>query len=771
MNNPLILIVIFYILGIIIGKTVAFPLWFVLLLILFSIGFLLYGIIKNINTHYFFIILFFLIGLLNIQIRNLPPPKDDISNFPNSKYSTIIGRIADEPRFKEDKAFFTLDVEKVNDKNVSGLLSVVSKRSRLEYGDKIDLKGKLEGIDDLTNPGILSYAQYLKNRGIRCRVRSPRAPPKVIGHGGDFFKKLSINLKNRLMLIPQKTLPEPYSTLLSSIVFGTKAAKAPREIKDTYKRAGVAHLLVASGMHLGILVGVCLFLVRSLRLPLWLGILITSAVNIFYALMTGAGPSILRAAIMAEIMLVGLLFEKEKEVYTSMAIAAFLILLFNPKVLFEVGFQLSFAATWALVYVAPVMNERINDKMPKALSSLVSVAIAPVLATVPITLFHFSQTSIVGVLTNILLLPWIGFVVILGFVSTVLGSIFLPLGELINGANLILLWIAHQIVSSLASFPFAMLYLAPPKFPLVIGYYTALVLGAEVVRRGKIPKLNRFRLITLALVVVCVLLWNTALSSPIKGLTITVLDVGQGDSILIEAPSGKKILVDGGEEKMGERIVIAYLQKRGINKLDMVILTHPHEDHVGGLRPLLQKIKVGTVLDPGAPYNTRSYRLFKELIRRNKIKHLTARAGQMISFGKEVRAKILHPMSPFLENINDVSIVFRLRYKDFTMMFTGDNEKEGEEQILARFFPDLLDSDILKVGHHGSRTSTSDYFLDAVNPQIAVISCGRRNKFRHPHKSTLQKLRGRGINIYRTDKHGAVVIKTDGERIRVIVSK
>jgi competence protein ComEC len=662
-------------------------------------------------------------------------------------------------------------VGKVNDLKATGFLSVISKASQLEYGDKVEIKGKIEEIEDLSNPGILSYSDYLRNKGIRCRMRSSRSPPKVLGHGGNFLKKLSINLKNRLMLIPQKTLPEPYSTLLASIVFGTKAAQAPKEIKETYKRAGVAHLLVASGMHLGILVGVCLFLVRSLRLPLWLGILITSAVNIFYALMTGAGPSILRAAIMAEIMLVGLLVEREKEVYTSLALAAFLILLFNPRYLFEVGFQLSFAATWAMVYVAPVINERIKGYVPKYVSSLVSIAIAPVLATVPITLFHFSQTSLIGVLTNILLLPWIGMVVVLGFVATVLGAVFLPLGELINGANLLLLWTAHNIVSGLAALPFAMVFLAPPKIPLVAGYYLALVGFVEVLRRGKFPSFDRFRLSIVILAVISVFLWNAALSETLKGLTITVLDVGQGDSILLECPSGKRILVDGGEEKMGERVVVPYLQKRGINKLDMVILTHPHEDHLGGLRPLLQKIKVGRVLDPGFSYNTRSYRIFKELIKKNKIKYELARAGQVIKFGKEVRARILHPTLPFMENVNDASVAFNLIYNNFSMMFTGDNEKEGEEKILEIFPEDFLSASVLKVGHHGSSTSTSDHFLDAVNPRLAIISCGRRNKFRHPHKSTVQRLKTRRIKTYRTDKDGAVVIKTDGNNINIDISK
>jgi competence protein ComEC len=758
--NPAILITIAYILGIVSADNLIIVFIFLFLL-------LAYIYVKKFNFAVLIFATFFVIGFVSLQIRNLPLPKSDVSNFPKWKPSTIIGRIDDEPRFNEDKVFLTLKVDKVNDRQSTGFLSVISKASTIKYGDKIELKGKIEEIEDLSNPGILSYSDYLRNKGITCRVRSTRAPPRVLGHGGNLLKKLSINLKNRLMIVPLKTLPEPYSTLLASIVFGTKAAKAPKEIKDTYKKAGVAHLLVASGMHLGILVGVCLFLVRSLRLPLWLGILITSAVNIFYALMTGAGPSILRAAIMAEIMLVGLLFEKEKEVYTSMALAAFLILLFRPKCLFEVGFQLSFAATWALVYIAPVINEKIKGRLPRAVSSLISVAIAPVLATVPITLFHFSQTSVVGVLTNILLLPWIGFVVVLGFISTVLGSLFLPLGEIINGANLILLWIAHNIVSGLASFPFAMVYLAPPKFPIVFGYYLALVGMVEVVRRGRFPRLDKFRISVVVLLVAGIFLWNAALSSAIKGLTITVLDVGQGDSIFIEFPSGKKVLVDGSEEKMGERVIVPYLQKRGINRLDMVILSHPHEDHLGGLRPLLKKIKVGTVMDPGAAYNTRSYMIFKELIKRNKIKYQIGRAGQIIKFEKNIKAYILHPSLPFFENINNNSIVFNLKYRNFSMLFTGDNEEEGEERILEMYPESAVFSKILKVGHHGSSTSTSDHFLDAVDPQIVVISCGRRNKFRHPHPSTLKKLDAQGIKTYRTDQRGAIVINTDGRKVSI----
>ncbi len=772
MNRPLIRITIAYILGITVAKAIDFPVLFSFLMIILFLGLSVSFILARKNIRFLILGLFLLTGLLNLQIRNLPPPKTDISHLPKNEHVTVIGVVDDEPRLIEDRIFFTLRVSQVGQQKTTGLVSIISKAGDFEYGDKVEISGKLEELESLSNPGILSYADYLKNKGISYQIRSSRSPPEVLARGGgNPLKRVSIALKNKLIVVPQKTLPEPYSTLLSSIVFGSRAAKASADIKETYKRAGVAHLLVASGMHLGILIGVCLFLVRSTRLPLWPGVLLTTMVNFLYAAMTGFGPSILRAAIMAEIMLVGLLFEREKEVYTSLALAAFIILLFSPKYLFEVGFQLSFAATWSLVYVAPVINERLKAFVPSSMSITLSAAMAPVLTSVPITLFHFSQASLVAVFTNVLLLPWVGVIVILGFVSTVLGAVFLPLGELVNGSNLVLLWVANRIVITLASLPFAQVFMPPPKLPLIIGYYAGLAGMVEVFRRGRFPELSKFRLMVICLAVIGILFLNAAFSNPSKGLIVTILDVGQGDSILIETPSGRKMLVDAGEKKMGERVVVPFLRKKGISKLDMVVLTHPHEDHVGGLPAVLDNIRVDTVLDPGFIYRSKSYQRFLDLIERNKIKYHLARAGQVIDFA-QVKAQILHPTSAFLEgedcNINSSSVVFRMHYGKFSMLFTGDNEKEGEERILESCI-NSLPSTILKVGHHGSRTSTSALFLEAVNPEIAVISCGKHNKFKHPHKATLEKLKGKGN--FRTDRDGAIIIKSDGKRFSVKTSK
>jgi len=767
MINPLVLITLAYVAGIIIGNILNLPIFISFLSFGLVLSLFLWQILAKKDAKFMLIFFFILLGLINFQYRSLPPPKNDVSNLPKGQVVTLVGQVDDEPRTIEDKAFFTLKVKQANGSMATGLVSVITKDSGSQYGDEIEVKGKLEDIDGLANPGLLSFADFLERKGIHCRLLAVRSPPKVISQGrGNHFKRLSIALKNRLIIVPQKTLPEPYATLLSSIVFGSRAAKTPADIKEAYKRAGVAHLLVASGMHLGILIGVCLFLVKSSKLPLWLGVLITTAVNFLYAMMTGFGPSILRAAIMAEIVLIGLLFEREKEVYTSLALAALIILLVNPKYLFDVGFQLSFGATLSLVYLAPVIHEKLKIWLPQAVAVVVSASIAPVLVSIPITLYHFSQASLIGVITNVLLLPWIGLVVVFGFVATVLGSIYLPLGELINGANLILLWLAHRLITLLASLPFAQMFSAPPSLAMVFGYYLGLIGAVEVVRRGHWPKMNKFRSVVIVLVIVGLMLWHGAATFAVKGLTITMLDVGQGDAILIESPSGERMLIDGGERKMGQKIIVPFLRKQGINELDLVILTHPHEDHLGGLHAVLENIKVKRILEPGFNYNSQSYRRFLALVKKNRIKYSIARAGQTIGLGSDVRGNILHPSYLHQEdeaNVNNWSVVMRLCYGKFSIMLTGDNEKEGEHRILEIYPEASLASTILKTGHHGSSTSTSPEFLETVSPQVAVISCGKRNKFRHPHKNTLKGLNETGIKVFRTDENGAITIRSDGQ--------
>jgi competence protein ComEC len=289
---------------------------------------------------------------------------------------------------------------------------------------------------------------------------------------------------------------------------------------------------------------------------------------------------------------------------------------------------------------------------------------------------------------------------------------------------------------------------------------------------------------------------------------MTAIDVGQGDSILLEMPGGQKVLIDGGgkeqpfdspstryastssaqaarsgfaqgkgpdayeEDKTGSNIVVPFLHSKGINELDMVILSHPHDDHCGGLVSVLQKMKVDSVLDSGQSADTYNYRMFLSLIKQNHIKYDLGRAGQILNFG-DVKGYVVWPMDPLLEGTssdpNNNSIVIRFVYGRTSFLLPGDLGPEGESALLAQNWN--LSSDVLKIGHHGSSTSSSPEFLDAVSPRYAVMSVGANNRYHLPSEKTLQRFEERGIPIYRTDMNGAVMVSSDGNNIDVHTAK
>lgn len=581
------------------------------------------------------------------------------------------------------------------------------------------------------------------------------------------------SLNVHFMSVLQKTMPAPYDALLGSVVFGTSVSPLDPDLKESYKKVGLVHLLVASGTQVSILIGVCLAVIRFCKIPLGLGVLLASMINLVFALMTGCGPSIVRAAIMGETALVGLLFGKEGEIYTSLGLSALILMIFDPLIIFDLGFQLSFAATWGLVYLAKKIEgwlgtfPRFQSGILSIFPPVISVSLAPILATTPITLYNFNQFSVAALLVNTIVMPWVEILTVLGFVSTALGAVFLPAALILNGALLLVLKLFNEIVYTFSAVPGACLYFPAPPFFWVLIYYAGLVAIVE----GLLNKKN-LKLAILFLAVAFV--WTAAFSptAAIKGLTVSVIDVGQGDSILVESPSGRTMLIDGGPKykrgDAGRRYVLPYLHKKGINKLDIVVLTHPHDDHVGGLPSVLKDLPVGLVLDSGQPHTSRAYLDFLQIVDRKKIPYKLARAGQEIDLGGGVKGEVLNPQEPFIEEsaLNNNSVVIRLVFGKIAIMLTGDMEKEGEYRVLG--LGAGLGSQVLKVGHHGSRTSSSTEFLEAVQPKVALISVGIKNKFHHPHPSTIKRFEELGIKAYRTDLNGTIVVSTDGERYTIL---
>jgi len=581
----------------------------------------------------------------------------------------------------------------------------------------------------------------------------------------EFFPQI----REKFVSVPQKLLPKPYSQLLGSMIFGSKVALPPEEAKEAFRKTGTIHLLVASGLHLSILMGSLINLFRFLSLPNKIGSAFALILGFLYVLMVGAGASIVRAFIMAGMSLFANLLERENDSLSALSFAALILLIITPHNIFKIGFQLSFAATFALLYAAPIFEKTFSEKIPKIIRVALSVSLAPYIFTMPIIFYNFSQISVVAVLVNALIISWVGYVIILGFCAIILGSIFLSVAYIFSGVLFFLLFALNSLVFLFSSIPFASFNIGAPNLVIIFMYYSGVFAIISMMNKKQAYKFNKSHLLVIVLAIASIFVWQASTDEfqflVEKELNITVIDVGQGDSIFISTPSDKKILIDGGNGYAGRCVVLPFLRKSGVNKLDVVILTHPHSDHVGGFKEILSQIKVDLVLDSGQAHTSNYYMNFLKLIEKNKIKYKVARAGDTLDFYDGVTADILGPFDPLLvgtnSDLNNNSIVLKLGYDKFSMLFTGDLEEAGEKRLITNGAN--LNSDVLKVGHHGSKTSCSKEFLDRVRPEAAVISVGAKNKFGHSSMSVIDNLKFIGAKVFRTDNDGSIIIKTNGK--------
>ncbi|MGH2348292.1 MAG: DNA internalization-related competence protein ComEC/Rec2, partial [bacterium] len=534
------------------------------------------------------------------------------------------------------------------------------------------------------------------------------------------------------------------------------------------------HVLVVSGAQVALVVGTILWVGRFVRAPPRPAAVTAAGAVAFFALMTGWVPSVGRATVMALVGVAASLLRRDRDAYTSLAAAALVLLIAEPALLADLGFQLSFAATWGLLYVAPALAGRIMVG-PRWLRSLLSMTAGAQLAVLPLLAYHVGRISIAGFVANLLVVPIVGVLVPVGFAAAGLGLAAPALG---GAALAILRPVLGLLISTAELFgraPGATVAVLPPDVLTTAAMYAVLIGLTEAVR-GAI-RVTKMRVLTGGCAVLAAMLWMQAATASPGRLVITVLDVGQGDAILIQTPGGAAMLIDGGGDlegrptgyDIGEQRVVPALRRLGVRALDVVALSHPHEDHAGGLVAVLKNFRVGLVLDAGVPHPAPGYVALLRWIERTHIPYRLARRGMRLDLGDGVSVTVLHPEEPLLvgtgSDANLNSVVLRVTYGDVDALFLGDLEAPIEWKLLAD--GDDLRSAVLKVGHHGSATSTTPEFLEAVRPAVAVISVGAWNPFGHPHRRTLDALDDAAASVYRTDHHGAVTVTTDGTRLWV----
>ena len=745
----------------------------------------------------------FLLGTVGAALAHAQAESSSLLRSVGQEKADVIGVIAEPVRFGPDRAVAVVAIRRLvaegGTRPIAGRIRLAIRGAvpPLVVGDLIEFESKLRPPGGLLNPGGYDYAGHLRRSGIQAvgsvTLREDGSSFRVLAQGAFPLLSRVDQWRGRTRDAALATLPAPIAGLYLALVTG-ETGYLTQDIRDVFMASGTMHILSISGSHLGLIGIVIFWSVRRAVLALPPRVLLrlsarTTATRVaagatilpvvLYALLGGAETATVRSLVMILIVLAATLLGRTHGMGTGLALALLLIVGWDPLAPFDISFQLSFLSVLVIVLVMRVcahseveaaadgfseasdVKGRIKERMAETLrmSVLVTVASAPLVAA------YFNQMAWVGGISNMLVVPFVGFLVLPTSLLACLGTLLGGSEELAGNAIVLpLLNTLVWMVQGFAAVPGAELRVPSPAVWQMLLFYLFLGAGLFWWRRmaGWVAG---------ALVMGMLVLWAWAprdLPEP-GNVRLTFLDVGQGDAALVETADGHAMLIDGGtaSEKydVGRMAVAPLLWDRGIRRLDLVVATHPQQDHVGGLAFVVSKFEVGEFWTNGVGRDAVFLQRLEEAlaVRRVPVRSVSSEAEDA-SVG-DCRAHVLNPvLSPDGEvpgsdgkRLNNQSVVIRLRCGKSTFLFTGDIERETEARLTER--GEELEAAVLKVPHHGARGSVYPPLLGAVKPRVAVVSVGRANAYGHPSSVMLETYAGLGIPVLRTDFHGAITVK------------
>lgn len=637
-----------------------------------------------------------------------------------------------------------------------------------EYGSELTFTGRLTLPKGVRNPGGFDYRRYLAQKGVSASVFVSGGIAVGEGHDGFFLIKAGQAVKGRIVDIIDRSLPRQQAGLLNGMLIGYREGLS-QEVTDAFSDAGLTHIMAVSGANIVFLILPLAFLFKRLKLGNRTSGILIIAFLVFFIFIAGFEPSVLRAVVMASVILVAGMLNRETDVYTTIAFAAVLLLTVSPYMLFDAGFLLSFAATLSLVLFYNNIKKLVTCRfIPSSVAAILAATLAAQLGVLPVTLAYFNRVSLISVLSNLLAVPLLEFITILGMFMAILGQIHIFFSQVLGYINCVLLSAVLYITKISSGIPFASITTVTPPMAAIVLYYSSLwfFLWYRPLKNIRLKPVHIG-----APAAVAALLLTVPLLIPGR-LEVVFLDVGQGDSSFIQTCTGKNILLDGGGStdpnivsKVGEETVAPFLLDRGVTALEAVIASHAHTDHIEGLYTVLEQFRVKELIIPRMENEEEFSKLLK-LAADRKVGVIRCGRGDRIRLDAKTSVDVLSPSPAMSSNtsLNNTSLVLKLHYGTADVLFTGDAEAEAERDMLEGGIP--LDAEVLKVGHHGSSTSTGREFLEKVGPSAAVISVGRNN-FGHPSPVTLELLEEKGVQVFRTDECGAVVLTSRGRDVRL----
>ena len=732
---------------------------------------------------------------------------------------TAEGQIADDPERSGTRVRFELRVSEVLEgderlesnehwlvyaKPGDGLVDV-RESPYFRYGDILSVAGTPQEPEFIDG---FDYPAYLAAQGITATMFAREA--RVAGEGGSQWRSALFSVRRSLADSIERTVPYPESALGQAFLLG-KRESLPEELVERFRGTGAAHLLAISGLHVGILLAAVAATAAWLlgrQRPTYL--LVAAAAIWVYALMAGAPPSALRAAVMGTVYLAALAAGRPSSVLPALALAAALMTVASPNLIRQVSFQLSFAAVGGIALSLALLGGNLGGwsasraSWPRKLLgwavSLSIVSAAATLATWPLVAANFGEVALMGVPVSLLAIPAMAPAIVATMAAAAVGLVFEPLGLLLGWLAVAPLRYLIAVVSALPAWTVEADW-AGREF--LIGYYGCLglaLLAAQPQRTRRFRQIMsggvaRLRVLVrglfsrgqtgtggllqlpspfvslvaaVVLAVAAALLWARATGGPDGLLHVHFLDVGQGDSVLVVTPSGRTMLIDGGPDGDVVSQELSETLPGGVRSLDLVVMTHLDLDHSGGLLEVLDRYSVGAALSGPVPAGSEMAAEWEQRLEKHRISPVEVKAGHTIGLGDGVMLRVLNPDPdrPFGDANND-SVAARLAYGEVAFLLTADLEQEGERRLLDS--GEALVSSALKVGHHGSTTSSTAEFLEAVDPSVVVISAGEGNPYGHPSAKVVERLSNLvgTANVYRTDIQGSIEVVSDGVSVWV----
>ncbi|HOU17130.1 MAG TPA: DNA internalization-related competence protein ComEC/Rec2 [Candidatus Marinimicrobia bacterium] len=772
---PLVGICVAYLSGIVTDHTLHLlpEVWFIFLLIDFLIGIIFSSKARSVLL---IALALFCLGGMNHALRTVTGP-DHLSQFYFSNEPDSIIAMVEQAEFSGDgKLKIRLknlqikhsDWQKWNGKLI---LTVKEPENNVIYGDWMAFYTRLNQPATARNPGEFDYWRYLTNHHIYATAYLDAGQtPTIIGRSRSLRRAANYS-RIKVEELIDKSMSGEQNAILKALIVGVRG-EISDETNQAFVDTGVVHVLSVSGMHVVYVTMVIMLILGFLRIPKKPKMVLAILGLGFYALMVDLRPSVNRAVIMAILTLIAQGWEKRANVYNTIAAAALIQSLFDPLQIFDMGFQLSFMAVISIVYVyrqleyllpLPLKTSNIKNRRLREIWQLFLVSLSALLGTIPITVFYFQRIPIISLVTNLAVVPLVGLIGGLGFGQVILGFLWSGFNLTFGEVQTLLISLLTQIVKISGRVPIA--YLTIPAISLAGVYFGYLILLILLnLDKKRVQKVALFGF----LIGINFLIWTQNLSKPV--LQVTFLDVGQGDAIFLEFPNRETMLIDTGDRTFrrdyGELTIAPFLKRKGFQRIDYLALSHPHNDHIGGAPYLMRNFQIGEIWEPDISASSQIYREIHTLADSLQIPIRHLYAGDCFPLAESLTVFVLHPSKAFLEShppgFNDYSNVLKISYRQIDFLFCGDVEKFSESYL--NLWHTTLQSEILKVPHHGSSTSSSQTFLEQITPDLAVISVGKNNKFRHPSAGTIARYEALGTEIHRTDLSRALIINSDGHK-------